>query len=135
MSVKSIMSRNLINIKMDDDLLRIQKLFEQYKFHHLLVRDGKDLVGVISDRDILKNLSPFLNTSLEQERDKALLEKKAHQIMTREPITIDGRASVKSACRLMQQKNVSCLPVLSPEGNVEGIITWKDLFKTLLVNP
>jgi acetoin utilization protein AcuB len=132
MKVESIMSRNVIKIKMDETLLRIQNLFEQYKFHHLLVTDEKDLIGVISDRDLLKNLSPFLNTPLEQPRDKALLEKKAHQIMTREPVTINRKTSLEDACRLMQQKNVSCLPVISPEGYIEGVVTWRDLFRTLL---
>lgn len=126
------MSRNVIKIKMDDTLQRIQNLFEQYKFHHLLVTDEKDLVGVISDRDLLKNLSPFLNTPLELPRDKALLEKKAHQIMTREPVVISRKTSVEDACRLMQKKHVSCLPVISAEGFIEGIVTWRDLFRALL---
>jgi acetoin utilization protein AcuB len=97
----------------------------------LVVEDGK-LVGVISDRDVLKVSSPFLNTVCETLRDSAVLKKRVHQIMTRKPVTISSGASLEEAVRLLLRKSVSCLPVLSSSGTVEGIVTWKDLIKTYM---
>jgi acetoin utilization protein AcuB len=94
--------------------------------------EEKQLVGIVSDRDLAYALSPFLDTPDSQSRDLALLQKKAHQIMTRDVITISRKTSIEDACRLILQNDISCLPVVTSEGEVDGIITWRDLFRALL---
>ena len=127
MNLSSIMTKDVITVDMDTSLKTMYAMFEEGKFHHLLVIEDEKLFGVISDRDVLKALSPFLNTFSEQDRDLSTLKKRAHQIMSRNPITITKEASSKEAVQLMLQKNISCLPVISSEGEIEGIVTWKDL--------
>ena len=127
MKISSIMTEKVIAIDMDVTLQAICGIFEDKKFHHLLVVEDGELRGVISDRDVLKALSPFVNTPSEQGKDLATLRKRAHQIMSRKPATITKDASAKDAIRLMFQKNISCLPVVSSDGKIEGIVTRKDL--------
>ena len=129
MKLEPIMTKEVVTISMDTTLMTICRIFEKKKFHHLLVVDDNELCGVISDRDVLKALSPFLNTLAEQDRDLHTLKKKAHQIMSRNPITITKETSSEEAVKILLQKNISCLPVISSEGQIEGIITWKDLLK------
>jgi acetoin utilization protein AcuB len=50
--------------------------------------------------------------------------------MSRELVTITDQASSEDASRLMLRENISCLPVMSSDGQVVGIITWKDLLRT-----
>ena len=129
MNVVSIMTKKVITIDMDTQLLTICNIFKQKKFHHLLVIENNELVGVISDRDVLKAISPFIGTLAEQNRDLFTLKKKAHQIMSRKPFTISKEISMEEAANLMIQNNISCLPVISFDGKIEGIVTWKDLIK------
>jgi len=129
MSVAKIMTRKVLRIGMDDTLETMHEIFQKHKFHHLLVVEEDELVGVISDRDLLKEVSPFLNTLSEDYRDKQTLRKKAHQIMTRKAISVDGSTSIEDAAKILLRKNISCLPVLTPEGKLEGILSWKDLLR------
>ena len=129
MDVNSVMTKKVITIDMDTQLLTICNIFKQKKFHHLLVIENNELVGVISDRDVLKAISPFIGTLAEQNRDLFTLKKKAHQIMSRKPFTISKEISMEEAANLMIQNNISCLPVISFDGKIEGIVTWKDLIK------
>ena len=85
MKISSIMTRRVVTVEMDDFLQIISEIFENVKFHHILVVDGRKLVGVISDRDFIKALSPFLDTPSEEKPDITTLNKKAHQIMNRTP--------------------------------------------------
>jgi acetoin utilization protein AcuB len=126
------MSRQVVTVGMDDSLATVRSLFREHQFHHLLVLDGRRLVGVISDRDLLKALSPRLGTPSETERDLATLNKRAHQVMSRQVVTIQGGVSVAAAARVLLEKRVSSLPILSPDGALEGIVTWKDLLRGLL---
>ncbi len=134
MKISSIMTRRVVTVEMDDSLQIIREIFENVKFHHILVVDGQKLAGVISDRDLIRALSPFLDTPTEKERDTTTLNKKAHQIMSRTPITIDVETSIEKASNLLLENNISCLPVISPQGSVEGIVTWKDILMFYLKN-
>ncbi len=123
MKISSIMTRRVVTVEMDDSLQIIREIFENVKFHHILVVDGQKLAGVISDRDLIRALSPFLDTPTEKERDTTTLNKKAHQIMSRTPITVDAETSIEKASNLLLENNISCLPVISPQGSIEGIVT------------
>lgn len=134
MNVESIMSRKVVTVELDDTLETIREIFDNVKFHHLLVVGNQGLLGVISDRDLLRGLSPFVGMLDQHPRDLAVLNKKAHQIMSRELVAVDKETSIEAAVNLLLSENVSCLPVISPEGDVEGILTWKDIFKAYLSN-
>jgi acetoin utilization protein AcuB len=134
MLVRSIMSENVVTVEMDETLKTIQDLFHQLKFHHLLVVSGTRVLGVISDRDFLQAVSPFVGTVSEYTRDLATLQKRAHQIMSHRPITVSPDMKVADAAQLLLANNISCLPVVSEEDEIKGIITWKDLIRALLKN-
>ncbi|TKJ32510.1 MAG: CBS domain-containing protein [Planctomycetes bacterium B3_Pla] len=129
MKLSSIMTKELVTVDMDTTLCTMCEIFDEKRFHHLLVIEDDELRGVISDRDLLKALSPFLGKACEQNRDLATLRKRAHQVMSRKPVTITGQASSEDAAQLMLRENISCLPVMSSDGQVVGIITWKDLLR------
>ena len=129
MKLNLIMKTEVVTIGMDVPLRSISNMFQEKGFHHALVVEGGELCGVISDRNVLKATSPFLNTPSEQNRDLATLRKRAHQLMTRDPITITAEADLEDAVQLMLLKDVACLPVLSTGGKLVGIVTWKDLLR------
>ncbi|EOD55022.1 CBS domain-containing protein [Aeromonas molluscorum] len=131
MQVETIMTSRVVTVEMDDRLSVIKDIFEQAKFRHLLVIEEGKLIGIISDRDLLQALSPYLDSAAEQSRDTETLNRRAHQIMTRDPVTISSHQTLAYAARLMLDKKVSCLPVLE-QGQLVGILSWKDLLKAAL---
>jgi acetoin utilization protein AcuB len=132
MIVADVMTRNVVTVGMDDSLEKINRIFEKHKFHHVLVMEDKKLVGIISDRDMLKEVSPFINTLSEDSRDLKTLQKKAHQIMTRKPVVVIENYGIKDAANVFLRRNVSCLPIVSPWGKVTGILSWKDILKSMV---
>lgn len=129
MNIASIMTHKVVTVEMDDPTQTICEVFNNFEFHHILVVEDWKLVGVISDRDLLKTVNPFSGTSFEKKHGAVNLDKKAHEIMSRNLITIDAETSMEEASDLLLENNISCLPVLSSQGIVEGIVTWKDIFK------
>jgi acetoin utilization protein AcuB len=119
MNVASIMTRNVLTVEMDYSIQIIRDIFNNFEFHHILVLENQKLVGVISDRDLIDG----------DERDTNTLSKKAHEIMSRKPITVDVETSIEKASCLLLENNISCLPVTSPQGSVEGILSWKDILR------
>lgn len=131
MKVSDIMSEQVVTIDMDDDLATIKDIFAHVNFHHLLVVEDGELYGIISDRDYLKSIGPYLGTPSEDFRDLAALRRKAHQIMSRRPITIRPNASVLEAIKLFNKYSISCLPVVELTNKPIGIVTWRDVMRIL----
>jgi acetoin utilization protein AcuB len=133
MDVGSLMTTRLVSVEMDDRLDVVKKIFDTLKFHHLLVIDDRGkLKGVVSDRDLLKALSPYVGSATENARDIATLNKRVHQIMSRNLITLHPRASVPEAVTLFLEQRISCIPIIDEALKPVGILSWRDILKTLL---
>lgn len=135
MKIRDIMTQSVVTVEMDDKLSLVKEIFDNAKFHHLLVMEEGKLFGVISDRDLLKAISPNLGTMVTTYRDLATLNKRVHQIMTRKPITIKADDSVSDAAVLFNTHRISCLPVVDDDFRPVGIISLHDLIKTMLPKP
>lgn len=134
MAISKIMKSQVVAVDMDHTIRRVNELFASNEFHHLLVLEDNKLVGIISDRDLFKSLSPRIGTPAETLQDTALLNKKAHQIMTRNPIVINQKAAVQDAIEIFNQNKISCIPVVNDEHIPVGILSWRDIMR-LLVKP
>jgi acetoin utilization protein AcuB len=131
--VGDIMTRHVLCVRMDDTLATVRELFERHQMHHLLVLESGRLVGVISDRDLLKNLSPFVGKALsERPQDLATLHRRVHQIMTRKLVSTTPDTPIGNAAELMLAHRISCLPVVNEQGKPIGIVTWRDLLRAMV---
>ena len=117
MKVTSIMTRNVVTVEMDDPLETVRVFLKNIAFHSIPVVEDQRLVGVISDSDLFA----------EEWRDTNALNKKAYEIMDKVPVTVDKETSIEKADKLLLNNNVSCLPVLSSEGIIEGIVTRRNI--------
>lgn len=133
MRIEDIMTREVITAGFDDDLQRVRDLFTKFRFRHLPVVDDEGrLAGIISDRDMLANVSPFAGTINERAVDANSLRRKAHQIMTRHPMTMGPKDKAEQAVLLMLHQRISSLPVVDSQARVLGIVTMRDLMRWLL---
>lgn len=98
-----------------------------------MVVEQNRLVGVISDRDVLKAISPYVGTPAETLHDTATLNKRAHQIMTRDPITVSPEMPVMDAVKIFNRNKISCLPVVDKNRRPLGIVSWRDVLRALEV--
>jgi acetoin utilization protein AcuB len=133
MFVSDIMTKNPVSIDLDQSVEDMRRLLRKFPVHHLLVVDAKRLVGIISDRDLLGALSPFLGTPVERREDVATLRKRVHQIMSRQPFTVTESTAVEECARLMLTRRVSCLPVVRGDLVPVGVVTSHDVLNYVAV--
>ena len=127
MGLASIMSTRVVSVHMDDSLESLRELFVATGFHHLVVVYDNKLVGIISDRDLLKAISPFADTVNERPRDRATLDRKAHQIMTREVHCLTPNDSIVKAISLFNEHKISCIPIVDGHKHPVGMVSWRDI--------
>jgi acetoin utilization protein AcuB len=132
MALGNLMTARVVTVEMDDRLAVVKEIFDTMHFHHLLVIDEhKKLSGVLSDRDLLRALSPYVGSAAETTRDLATLNKRVHQIMTRHPVTLRPHSGVAEAVNLLLKNRISCIPIVDDDFKPVGIVSWRDLLRAL----
>lgn len=133
MKIEKVMSKNVVTVNLDDTLHAVKKIFDTTHFHHLLVVDGGQLYGVMSDRDLLKSIHPNVGTAAETVKNAATLNKKVHQVMTRKLVTLRVSATVYDAINIFNNNGLSCIPIIDDIKKPIGIVSWRDVLKAIKV--
>ncbi len=132
MPVQDWMSKELITIEEDASIMKASKLMKQNNIKHLPVLTKGRLVGIISDRD-LKEAQPSKATTLDIHELYYLLDEvKIKSLMSPRLFTITPMETVEKAAAIMLKHNISALPVVNPQGGLEGIITKGDVFRSFV---
>lgn len=135
-AVGNIMASEVVCADMDITLGAAMELCAEKRIRHLPVLDEyKQLVGMVTDRDLRYHLSPRIGTLAENKSDRENLEHPIHLIMRHTVVVVSADTSVSEAAQLMLANRVGCLPVVNLGRHVIGIVTTTDLLRYLATNP
>ncbi|GBF09666.1 conserved hypothetical protein [Aeropyrum pernix] len=118
--VVSYMTRDVYTVSPDDTLAHARKLMLTHDISRLPVVEGSKLRGIITITDIADAL-------VRKYPSRPANSIYVREVMARDVVTIEGTKSVKTAASLMLKHNIGGLPVVAPDGTLEGIITRTDL--------
>ena len=124
MQVKNLMSENVMTIDKDQNICDALRLMKKYKISRIPVmntneNNEKELVGIISEKDIATKLGSSKYGNL------APSHFYVSTVMVKDVITVDETLDVDKTAKLILEKSIGAVPVLS-NGNLVGIITKFD---------
>jgi CBS domain-containing protein len=125
MSVERILQgkgRAVATIEATRTLKEVVQILVQRKIGALPVVAGRDLIGILSERDIIRALSVH---------GPAALELPVSSVMTQAVQTITRQTKVEEAMKIMTEGRFRHLPVLE-EGELIGIVSIGDVVKARL---
>ncbi len=128
-TVSDIMTRDVYTLNENENLTLILETMKLLRFRHTPVTDGENLVGVLTERDLLRvSASSLLPTGREQD---ALLKTsfKVRDVMSRDVVTANPDMRIRDAAELLFSRRLGCLPVVDSHNKLLGIITENDLAK------
>ena len=97
----------------------VVRLFAEKRIGALPIVDGTEVVGIMSERDLVYCVAA---------EGAAGLEKPVSEVMTSPPITVDPNFSILAALSLMTRRRIRHLPVIDNDALV-GFISIGDLVK------
>lgn len=134
MKITNFMTDHPITVALHDPIDKAINLMEDRGFHHLVVTNGADLVGILSDRDILISTGWMLSHERVPHNGhangKSMLPRRVDQIMSRSIHTVSDHEDLREAALLMDGLRLSAVPVVNA-GKLVGIITDSDLLRWL----
>jgi acetoin utilization protein AcuB len=131
MRVERRMKHDVVTVRPTDSFLRAMDLIRGRGIRHLPVVEGRQVVGIVTDRDIRQaSASPATLLSV-QELHYLLHKMPVADIMTKPVITIGPDDTVEEAARLLLKHRIGGLPVVR-DGELVGIITETDILEAFL---
>ena len=138
MQIKNLMSEDIITIDKDQNLSDALKLLRKHNVSRLPVTNNKELVGIISERDIAAKLGSSKYESMPASRLHISSVMVKDVFTVPETMQLDEVATVVSpterlvhARRLMIENHVGRLPVVEDDELV-GMLTSKDLMRAFI---
>jgi len=131
-TVSSIMTPNVITVNEKQTLREGSKFMYQHNIGGLIVlmdpsnNETGEIdkpIGIITERDIARLVAFSSNLST----DTAISE-----VMSKPLITINQNSSIKEVTDLMQKNDIRRLPIVDNKGKLVGIITAKDILRSLM---
>jgi CBS domain-containing protein len=110
--------RSTVRVQIDDPMYRV---IESMKGQHrgaVLVEDGRDLVGIFTERDVMQRLD---------HSDLGWLHVNVGEVMTPRPTVVHTDDSIAEAMRRMTQGRRRHLPVVDGTGHAMGLLSIRDL--------
>ncbi|MCP5096759.1 MAG: CBS domain-containing protein [Chloroflexi bacterium] len=86
-----------------------------------LISDGTRLVGILTDRDVLRKVAVHLGQ----------LDLPVDNVMTPDPVTVSPETSAAEALWLMDDKHIRNLPVIRADGTIVGNMTYRSVISFL----
>lgn len=148
-AVASIMVPKVISLAPEDSLLSAAVALRQHRFSGMPVVHDELLVGVLSEKDVLRVLEQSAKVNLPASLLDLLLEQvsgslldelakcrgvlaglKVHQAMTKDVVVTHPRATLPEVARLMTARGIHRVPVVE-HGKMVGIVTSHDLLRVL----
>jgi CBS domain-containing protein len=116
MRVSEIMTGAAVTDQSDDTLAEAARKMWKQQTGSLLVMDGEDLVGIVTERDVLRAAATGMR----------LEDTRIAEVMTKDLVTVGPGTSLREAAKVMADRWIRHLPVVDG-GKVVGILSQRDL--------
>lgn len=143
MKVADVMSRQVEFVRPNDKVEKVALLIFGRNINGIPVCEGRKLVGMITERDILKKFFPTVSeliedsvheTNFEEMEEKAatIMSLPVSKIMSTKLTIVKSDTPLLRAQSLMSVRDVGRLPVVDGEGRLIGIVSKGDVFRSLI---
>ncbi len=127
--VSDIMTKNVVSISLDEKLDLVDEIMSNGEIRHMPVTKGGRVVGVVSQRDLLRSKLSTLIDFPEEDRKNLLEVTDVEKVMTKSVEFADPDEPVTHAATRMLEERIGCLPVVNQDHELLGLITETDVMR------
>lgn len=124
------MVKPVISVHVEDAFEKVEAKLRGKTIRHLpVVDDSGAVVGLITQRDLFRTVSPHRNEEGFVYDPAMLRDFVLRHQMTRDPYTLTPEDPVSKALSAMIQSNYGCIPVTDEKKKLVGILTARDILR------
>jgi CBS domain-containing protein len=127
--VREIMRPQVVCISAGERLSTVEEIMTLGGVRHMPVVKSGELVGVVSERDLLRASLSNLSSYGSEQRRAFLHAVEITRVMSQPAIVIQEDESVAKAALVMAERKIGCLPVVDADGALVGLVTETDVLR------
>ena len=130
MKVIDLMTNDPLTVTTAETVGKADELMAENNIRQIPVVNGRELVGIVTDRDI----RAFLSQALMGEPDtrERALKTAVGDIMTTEPLSIAPDDDLKDAVEMLIEQKFGAIPVVDGAEGLVGIVSYVDVLRNYL---
>jgi CBS domain-containing protein len=128
-TVKQFMTQTVLAVKRQTTMRELAALFEKHDFNAFPVVEEGKLLGIISKFDFLRAFAFTTNQVVPHYNE--LMSRSAAEVMTEAVVDVDPTCPLTRVLQLMVSLKTRSFPVMSADGQLEGIISREDVMRAL----
>jgi len=129
-TVQKIMMGSPVTLTPDDTLDLANNVISLGRIRHIPVVEKGKLVGLLSERDLIGAAANRVFGLNQKSRSALLKTELVKNIMKKRLVTVTPDTPIKDAARLMADKKIGCVPVISA-GALVGLVTTTNVLRYL----
>ena len=130
MKVVELMTNDPLTVAAAETVGKVDELMAGNNIRQIPVVNGRELVGIVTDRDVRAFLGDTLLSNPE-DRDRAL-KTAVGDIMTTKPLFITPDDDLKDAVELLIEQKFGAIPVVDEAEGLVGIVSYVDVLRSYL---
>ncbi|MEM2095051.1 MAG: CBS domain-containing protein [Candidatus Caldarchaeum sp.] len=120
MKIKELIRKRPITVNGDATLHDVIKLMAEQNIGFLVVVEGNDIVGVFSERDVIRSLAEEKN-----------LDKKVKEITRTDIIKLRSDKTIEDAAQVMGKHRIRHIVVVDERDKLVGVVSVRDILQEL----
>ncbi len=125
MQLREIMRTDVIDVEPAETLQAAAQAMKEGKISSVLVTEDGYLIGILTERDMVKAVAEGIDTEVTHVRD----------YMTPTPVAVNPETSVEEGVQIMLERGFRHLPVVDGERELKGVVSIRDLAKAGIQMP
>lgn len=117
MQLREIMTTDVLDVEPATTLQEAAQAMKERKASSVLVTEDGYLIGIVTERDIVKAVAEGIDTAISHVRD----------YMTATPVAVNPDTSVEEAVQTMLEHGFRHLPIVDGERELKGVVSIRDL--------
>ena len=114
-TLADVMRTEVIDVAPEDTLGEVAERMSAVNVGAVVVKDYGRLIGILTERDMLKAMAARVHTS----------DARVREWMTEDPLTASAEMDVEEAARVMLEHNFRHLPIVDDNGAVIGLVSLR----------
>ncbi|MBM4263151.1 MAG: CBS domain-containing protein [Deltaproteobacteria bacterium] len=130
MKVVEVMTRNPLSVLPSETVGKVEELMAEHSIRQIPVIEGRELVGIVTDRDVRAHVSRSLGESPEAyEKARRTL---VRDLMTTDPTLLGPDDDLRGAIELLIEEKFGAIPVVDEAEGLVGIVSYVDVLRCFL---
>ena len=114
-TLADVMRAEVIEVAPEDTLGEVAERMSAVNVGAVVVKDYGRLIGILTERDMLKAMAARVPTS----------DARVREWMTEDPLTATAEMDVEDAAQVMLEHNFRHLPIVDDNGAVTGLVSLR----------